>query len=155
MKLNLLMNKYLFVLMIILFTACKSISVQDNSYHLVKEQISLGSIGQDKNNILRNTYSNVAIPNYITPIKVQATVISFNKSSYKSFEQAQEFQTNTFHVKYVDSVELKPSFLNIEIVDQVGLIHLLNDKTNVDIKDYLIDQTESPLMPLVWATANL
>jgi len=140
------MNKCLFVLIIISLTACKSISVQDNSYHIAKEQIVLGSIGQDENYLLEQSYSHTAIPNYITPIKVQATAVAFNKSSYKSLVQAQEFQTQTFQVTYVDSLELKPNFLNVEIVDQVGLINLLNDKTNTDVKEYLINQIESHIV---------
>lgn len=132
--------------MILVFTACKTISVQDNQYQTTNEQIVLGSIGQDSNYLLEHKYSSSAIPNYITPIKVQATGVSFNKSSFKKFQQAQAFQTMAFQITYVDSLELKPSFLNLEIVDQVGLISLLNDKTNSDIKAYLINQTESHIV---------
>ncbi|PWK20028.1 hypothetical protein [Xanthomarina spongicola] len=135
--------------MVLAFTGCKTISVQDNQYQTAKEQIVLGSIGQDANYLLEQHYSSSAIPNYITPIKVQATAVPFNKSSYKSFQQAQPFQTTKVQIKYVDSLELKPSFINLEIVDQVGLITLLNDKTNADIKEYLVNQTESHIVTYI------
>src|SRR5690606_27666322 len=138
--------KCLFVLMILVFTACKTISVQDNQYQTTNEQIVLGSIGQDANYLLESSYYSTAIPNYTTPIKVQATGVSFNKSSFKKFQQAQAFQSKAFQITYVDSLELKPSFLNLEIVDQVGLITLLNDKTNQDIKEYLVNRTESHMV---------
>ena len=128
------------------FTACKTISVQDNQYLTVKEQIVLGSIGQDANYLLEHKYSSSAIPNYTTQIKVQATAVPFNKSTYKSFQQAQVFQTEKIQITYVDSLELKPSFINLEIVDQVGLITLLNDKKNGNIKEYLVNQTESHIV---------
>src|SRR5690606_37820236 len=104
--------KCLIVLMVLAFTACKTISVQDNQYQTTNEQIVLGSIGQDANYLLEHKYSSSAIPNYNIPIKVQATAVSFNKSSYKRSVQAQDYQTKKFQVTYVDSLELKPSFLN-------------------------------------------
>jgi len=143
------MHKCLFVLMALSFTACKTISVQDNQYQTAKEQIVLGSIGQDANYLLEQSYTNSAIPNYTIPIKVQATAVPFNKSSYKSFQKAHTFQTDKVQVKYVDSLELKPSFLNLEIVDQVGLINLLNGKENVDVKQYLINQNKSHIVTQV------
>src|SRR5690606_16134197 len=138
--------KCLFVLMILVFTACKTISVQDNQYQTTNEQIVLGSIGQDANYLLESSYYSTAIPNYTTPIKVQVTAVPFNRSSYKSYVRAQEFQNQTFQVVFVDSLEQKPSFLNMELVDQVGLITLLNDKTNQDIKEYLVNRTESHMV---------
>jgi len=85
----------------------------------------------------------LALPNYTSPIKVQATAVSFKKSSFKSFEKAQVFQAHKLQIKYVDSIELKPRFLNLEIVDHVGFITLLNDPENVAIKTYLINQNKS------------
>src|SRR5690606_7379909 len=108
MKTYFSMHKCLFVLIILVFTACKTISVQDNQYQTAKGQIVLGSIGQDANYLLEQHYSSSAIPNYTTPIKVQVTSVPFNKSSYKNFQKAHTFQTDKVQVKYVDSLELKP-----------------------------------------------
>jgi len=149
MKTYFSIHKYLFVLMILVFTGCKTISVQDNQYITTNEQIVLGSIGQDSNYLLEKSYTNSAIPNYTIPIKVRATSVPFNKPSYKSFQKAHTFQTDKVQVKYVDSLELKPSFLNLEIVDQVGLINLLNGKENVDVKQYLINQNKSHIVTQV------
>ncbi|MEO8934106.1 MAG: hypothetical protein ABI295_07340 [Xanthomarina sp.] len=138
--------KGLFTLIFLSFVACNSISVQDKPYKKTKKQIILGSIGQDANYLLEQHYSNSAIPNFTTPIKVQATAVSFRKSSIKSFQKAQAFQTHKVQIKYIDSIELKPRFLNLEIVDQVAFINMLNAKENMDIKQYLINQNKSHII---------
>jgi hypothetical protein len=53
-----------------------------NVHKLTTTDVTLGSVGLIKNNRFSSTYNNAAIPTYSTPIKVDATILPFEKSSY-------------------------------------------------------------------------
>ena len=136
-------NSFLLCCILVLLTGCKTISVQNKQYQSTKQSVDLGSIGTDENFVLEQTYNHSGIPNYISPIKVKITPISFNKSLYKIFSVANEMQPKEVKINYIDSLQNKPKFLNIEIADKVGLINILNDVSNKDVKNYLLNQNQS------------
>lgn len=146
MKANSFVNKCLLIVFITPFSACKSISVQNKQYQATTEQVILGSLGQDENFVLEQTYSHVGIPNIFEPLKLYVTQMSFEKGTFRVFEKANTLQSAKLTIQYVDSLETKPTFLNIQTVDEIGLIAMLNDKENKDVKDYMMNQDESHII---------
>ncbi|EGV42287.1 hypothetical protein BZARG_382 [Bizionia argentinensis JUB59] len=145
----------LFVLFLtILSTGCKSLTVQQKQYTTTIQKVVLGSVGQDENYILKKTYSSLAVPDYNKPIKVSATPILFNKTSLKRFKNAQKLQAKEVQVNYIDSLMLKPKFLNLQTVDDVALIALLNNNTNADIKNYLINKNNAHIVTSISIAFN-
>ncbi len=140
------MNKYLLVLIVLSFSACKSISIQNKQYQNTTEQVVIGSLGQDENFVLEKTYNHVGIPKIYNPLKLYVTQIPFNKGTLHAFENANALQAAKLNVIYIDSLEIKPKFLNIQTVDEIGLMAMLNDKENSDVKNYMMNQDQSHII---------
>jgi len=137
-----------FVCVFILFSicGCKTVSVQNKQYKTTTQKITLGSIGISENFALEQTYNHIGFPNYAEALKIQITPIPFNKVTHKAFEQAKGFQPANITVTYIDSIKVKPKFVNIETSDKVTLISLLNNNYNKNIKDYLQNQKNSHIV---------
>jgi len=129
-----------------LIVSCKSISIENKQHFQTNENITLGSIGSDENFILEKTYSAIGIPKYFKPIKVNVTAISFSNTSYSVFRKANLSQKDIIKVNYHDSLKIKPNFLSINISDRISLIHLLNQKENIEIKDFLLNDNHSHIV---------
>jgi hypothetical protein len=130
----------------LLFTSCKTISVQNKQYHTTTQKVSLGSIGMDENFPLEHTYNYLGIPNYNKPIKVSVTPIFFTTTTYNAYVKAKESQPNTITVNYADSLKVKPRFVNIQTEDKIELITILNETSNKDVKAYLLNQNQSHIV---------
>ena len=121
---------------IALCTSCKTMVFDGNVHKLTTTDVTLGSVGLIKNNRFSSTYNNAAIPTYSTPIKVDATILPFEKSSYLAYTQAASLQSKNITVLN-DSLYEKPKFVQIHIADKLALIKALNANENASIKTYL------------------
>ncbi|MFV0572064.1 MAG: hypothetical protein ACK5M1_06505 [Xanthomarina gelatinilytica] len=131
---------------VLLFCSCKSISVQNKQYQTTNEQVVLGSVGQDEHFVLEKTYNHIGIPNYSKPLKLYVTQIPFDKTTFRAFKNANVLQAAKLNINYIDSLETKPTFLNIQTVDEIGLMNMLNDKVNKDVKNYMMNQDQSHII---------
>lgn len=120
-----------------LVTSCKTLIFDHAPQTRTTQQVTLGSIGADKDFIFQNEFNSVAIPNYIDPIKINVALMSFNKQTYKTFTNAKALQSTKVTIQYVDSIESKPTYLHLQIADKVAVIKALNNPGNKGIKDYL------------------
>ncbi|WP_456442536.1 hypothetical protein [Psychroserpens sp.] len=146
-------SKYLKIAVVLLCTcivllafSCKSISVQSKQYLQTSQNITLGSIGIDENFILERTYSNVGIPKYFKPVKVNIIPNSFNNSAYTAFNKAKSFQNKTIKISFHDSLKVKPNFISIDISDRITLINLLNHKENLEVKNFLLNDNDAHIV---------
>lgn len=139
---------------LLILTSCKTLSVQNKQYQTTTKQVALGSIGAHETFDLERTYTYSAVPDYVMPVKVQVTPIVFNKTKFRAFATAREFQASKVHLNFVDSIPEKPKFLNIETSDKVGLIHLLNSSENGSIKTYLQNQNRSHVVTNISMALN-
>ena len=110
---------------------------------MTTKQIVLANIGIDQENLLEKRYENEGLPYLNAPIKLQAIPIPFNKSKFKAFKKAKEFQQAEVVINYIDSIEQKPIFVHFQINDQMTLINNFNNAVNSDIKDYLMNQPKA------------
>lgn len=131
---------------LLLFSSCKSISVQNKQYQTTTQQVVLGSVGQDEHFVLEKTYNHIGIPNYSKPLKLYVTQISFDKTTLRAFEKANVLQAAKLNINFVDSLETKPTFLNIQTVDEISLMQMLNGKENNDVKNYMMNQDQSHII---------
>ncbi|WP_323028564.1 hypothetical protein [Gelidibacter japonicus] len=143
-----------FLCCFMMISSCKTVSVQGKQYQTTTKQVTLGAVGIDETYDFERTYSYSGIPNYTVPVKVQVTPIAFNKTKFKAFSTAREFQTSKVNLNFVDSLPEKPKFLNIETFDIVGLINLLNSSENGPIKTYLQNQNQSHVVTNISIALN-
>ena len=144
------MNKCICIaLMIAGFTSCKTLSVQQERQTKTTQNLQLGAIGVHKNFILEQDYNFTAFPQFQHPIKVKVNGVPFNKTKMKVFENAKRTQNKDIHVKYVDSVKIKPRFLKLEIADRVAVLKSLNSKGNATIFQFLKTKKNAHLITAI------
>lgn len=150
------MKKHYILLSVIVIVAnsCKTISVQNKQYQTTTQKVTLGSVGIDETFDLERTYTYSGIPNYSEPIKVQLTPIAFDKTIFNAYNRAKELQPTSIKVVYVDSLSNKPRFLNIETSDKIGLVRILNEVENKEIKSYLKNQKDSHVVTNISIVVN-
>ncbi len=139
-------NIYLFSFIILLFCSCKTGSIYGEAQNATKHKVALGTIGTDKDFILQSGFNSAAVPTYKNPIKVSALVTPFTKQTYKTFLKAKVLQSANPNVGYVDSLKVKPKYIQLKIADKVNLIKALNEKSNQSIKDYLTNKTSANIV---------
>ncbi|MDD7886044.1 hypothetical protein [Flavivirga sp. 57AJ16] len=132
-----LKNFLLICLVVWLLQGCKTIDLRQRSQTNTTQQVSLGSVGLDKDFILQEEFNNAALPNYTAPLKISVKLMPFNKQAYKAFNKAEALQSATVRVNYIDSVKNKPRYIKLQIADKVAMIDALNDTNNRSVKNYL------------------
>ncbi|WP_298535912.1 hypothetical protein [uncultured Algibacter sp.] len=132
------MKHTLFTLCLIaLLMGCKTTSINKASHETTIQRIPICSIGLDKDVVLQTAHNNVAWPVYNAPIKLVVEVVPFSQQTYKSFLNASAVQFNDIRINYVDSLESKPEFVTLKLIDKIAVLKALNTKENKSVKDYL------------------
>ncbi len=121
----------------LLLNSCKTLSINEVSQTNTTQQVTLGSIGLEKDFILQSEFNNTSIPAYNEPIKVSLMVTPFNKQTFKAFTKAKALQSANVTVNYVDSIKRKPHYVKLQIADKVAVIDALNAEENSAVKTYL------------------
>ena len=133
------MVKYylLFVSFMLLLMGCKSATLHHVTQTTTTQQIMLGSVGLDKDFVLQTSFNSAAIPTYKEPVKLSVLSLPFNKQLHKRFLKAKASQSTQVNINYIDSLEVKPKYLQLKIADKVTVIEALNNDSNQGIKNYL------------------
>ncbi|WP_303316695.1 hypothetical protein Q4Q34_07780 [Flavivirga abyssicola] len=133
------MPKYLLIIafIVVITTGCKTASIFQESQTSTKQQVPLGGVGLEKDFMLQQGFNSTATPKYAEPVKISALIKPFTKQVYKSFLKAKVSQSADVAIDYVDSLEVKPKFIQLKIADKVTLIKSLNNNNNREVKDYL------------------
>lgn len=148
MKLFAIKKIYLFFV-VALFISCKSISVANETQIKTSQSIELGSIGEDKQFLLEEDYNSTAIPSFDKPVKVSASVLEFNKTSFKAFSLANNKESLPLTINYIDSLDTKPRFLKLELADRVSILNALNNKENNAVKDYIKNKKDAHIISAI------
>jgi len=131
---------------LLFFNSCKTVTIQNEQHKVTINNIALGSLGIEENFALEKTYNPIGIINYSIPIKVNATINSFEKPTYKAFLRAKEMQNTQMESIEIDSVKMDSRFVTLEISDKIQLIDILNNKANSIIKAYFKNQNNSHIV---------
>ncbi len=112
-----------------------------------KNPVALGVIGLHEEDVYSSEFQVLAIPEYKKLVRVNSTSVDFNKMTFNTYLKADK--DNSQGIKYVDSLESKPRFLTLEILDRVGTIEELQKDYNVQTLTYLKSQKEAAIVTLV------
>lgn len=140
---------FLFLIILLGFQSCKSISVARESHTKTVQSIELGIIGEDKVFVLEEDYNNTAIPVFAQPVKISISVQDFNTSSFKAFSEANSTKVQPLSIRYTDSLASKPKFLKLEIADRVAILEALNSKDNASVTNYLGNKKDAHIISAV------
>lgn len=131
------MQRIVFFFSLLFIFSCKTVSVQHETQKTTVNSKILGSVGEQKDFVLEQSYNSITLPKYIKPIKVEAIAVSFSKETFKAFIKSKAVQKTNISINYIDSVKIKPEFVKLELTDIVEVLNSLNNKSNNNIKNYL------------------
>jgi hypothetical protein len=142
------MTKYFLIALGVLltFTGCKTLPVNQTQYKTTTQHVALGSIGVDKALVTTGTFKSAALPNYKKPIKVQATVVPFTKGSYKAYMKAKTLQSKLTDSSVVAALLHTPKYVALQIADKIALLEALNAANNKEVKSYVGYNTASAVV---------
>lgn len=125
---------YLSMLLAFVLCACSSLKQGVSSDMSTP---SLGAIGKQDKSLLSTNFKQVGEPVLTDGIALSVRSIPFTKSSFKSYSNFMAKKGEKVHLKYVDSLPVKPKYLRFEIKDKIGLKTLLNQDLNDEVRSYL------------------
>ncbi len=116
-----------------LFISCKPVIVNHEVKTGTLSDLELGNIGLPGRSLLEYKFKTTAIPKIQNKIRVEAQTGSFNKAKYNSYLKASP--NNKLGVVYIDSLKIKPEFVELKIIDRVELISSINN--DIKVLNYL------------------
>ncbi|MHA7057058.1 hypothetical protein ACWGOQ_0007555 [Aquimarina sp. M1] len=142
-------KKYsLVVISVICFAGCRSISVNKSAMHTATTTpVAIGVIGIHENHMRTTNFQVTAIPIYKKGIRVGITATGFNKTTYNAYLEAST--NDNQKIVYIDSLETKPEFLKIELIDWVTIIAELQQEYNQQTIAYLKRQADAEIISSV------
>ncbi|WP_299181231.1 hypothetical protein [uncultured Aquimarina sp.] len=142
-------KKYFFIVCsFACFLGCRSISVNKSAMHTATTTpVALGVIGIHENHILNTDFQVTTIPTYKKGIRVGVTPTTFDKTTFKSYINSSP--TNKQQITYIDSIDTKPQFLKIELIDWVSIISELEQGYNQQTLEYLKRQQDAEIISSV------
>lgn len=133
---------------------CKTISIHQASQTNTTQQVTLGSIGSEKEFLLQKEFNGNAVPNYKSAIKLAIITKLFTKQTYKAFTKAKALQSADINIYYVDSIPNKPTYIQLQIVDKVAVINALNNQENKEVKAYVSHNTDASVLTSISMALN-
>lgn len=108
---------------------------------------AIGVIGIQQDKLRISDFQTTTLPVYKKEILTGVTLTDFNQSTYKAYLKVSK--NNTQKITYVDSVDLKPQFIKLEIVDQISVIEELNKEANSQVLKYIENQKSAQIVTAV------
>lgn len=109
----------------LLFFNCKPVLVNHEVKNATNAALELGNIGLPGRSLLEYKFRTTAIPNLTEKVRIKAQATDFNKSKFKTYLNASP--ENKPGLVYIDSLENKPQFLELKIIDKTGYISAINN----------------------------
>lgn len=110
---------------------------------------SLAAIGKKDKSLLDTNFKQVGEPVFTEKIALSISAIPFNKSKFKTYQNLKTKKGERVLVSYVDSLPIKPKYLQFEIKDKIGLKTLLNGNANDEVRSYLIKDDDCQIVSAI------
>lgn len=108
----------------------------------------LGAVGSFQDDIISSNFNEAGVPEFEGKIKLSVEKVFFNKQTLKQYNNKTLNKKNVLRI--VDSLDLKPSYLKLEISDKVGLVNTLNNAKNKELKNYIEVTRDKNILTSVW-----
>lgn len=131
-------KNYCILLLVVIITSCKTVYINKQQQKIAASPLELATIGKTTPNVQINNFEINAIPRLSNKLRLIATVLPFNKSGFKAYTKAAILQGKRDKtIAYIDSLTIKPTFVNFKIADKVTLLNELNKDGNSPVFNYL------------------
>lgn len=128
------MKKLIFILVFIfIFFSCKPVIVNHEVKNATATNLELGNIGLPGRSLLEYKFKTTAIPRFKNKVRIEIEQANFNKGKFNTYLKASP--ENKSGIVYIDSLKNKPQFLELKIIDRVGLLTAINE--DIEVLNYL------------------
>ena len=137
---------YVFICMLCMLSSCSSIkSIAEKEGNLP----FIGTLGKEKTSVLKTRFIPIGNATLVQPISLTVQSTQFTKKTYNTYLTAKELNGAEPTITYTDSLELKPTYIVLNINDKVGVIEALNKENNTAVKSYLEKDSDYRLVSSV------
>lgn len=96
----------------------------------------LGTVIKTKGDLLYSAAEQVGMPQWDV-LKVDIKEIPFNRFSYFKYAKYMEMAGRINSISYNDSLPYKPKYLQLQLLDKLGITRLLNNEEHEDLRSYI------------------
>lgn len=141
------MKNTFFILILIVFAACQTTNIKNNSYKVSDTAPELGSIGHSKlGSKANNEFEVSTLPKLENNIRIAIEVVPFNRKLYRIYKAKAKYNQDQSDVAYIDSLPKKPELVTIKLLDVVKFVNELNADYNKDVYRYINDTKKSEVV---------
>lgn len=126
---------FLFAVLGLLMVNCASYQNKQQTASLTTPE--LGSIIATKGSLWFDTKEQIGAPILADAIVLNVQQLPFNKKSYATYTGHMSKASKINGIPYVDSLPYKPKYVRLQIQDKIGLVAILNNSTNENVRSYL------------------
>jgi hypothetical protein len=137
----------LLLLVLITISSCKTAVVNGEKYKVSRSATYLGHVGHSKSILnSHHTFSTRSIPTLQDKVRLDIQILPFTKKIYTVYLDKLAAAQSAISVNYVDSLEVKPEFVNITILDLNSFAGEINSPHNNTILKYLVNTKEAVMV---------
>lgn len=133
-----------FLPLIALITSCSVLPKKD-AFEATSTKVSLAVLGTKERSFRKTDFETVGIPVLKKPVALNYSVHNFTEELFKKYTNMSSGQPAPV-VKYVDSLENKPKFVVLEIMDKVLLLSQLNKDVNRTSRTYIKNRPNTKII---------
>jgi hypothetical protein len=134
--------KYIFyTALTFIFLSCKTVKINDNNFLISNSKVDLLSLGEQKSFFdLKHHFNILGYPKLDEKIKLDLTILPYNKSLAKAYQNKMKHDQSIVPLLYNDSLPIKPELIKINVVDIVQTVTELNQDHNKAILNFVISK---------------
>lgn len=137
-----------FLLLLVCLNSCKLVSIGQERAKTLSSNPMLGTVGSYQDDIISSEFTPSGLPEFDDKIKLSVEKVFFNKQTLKQYNAKTLIEENELRI--VDSLDLNPSYLKLEISDKVGMVKAINSAKNKDLKNYIEVTRDKTILTSVW-----
>jgi hypothetical protein len=141
------MRNIFFLLLSMLFFACQSTKIKNDTYKVSDTAPELGSIGQSKlGSKANNEFAVRTLPKLENSIRIAIEVVPFDRKLYRIYKAKAKYNQDQSNVAYIDSLPKKPELATIRLLDVLQFANELNAEYNKDVFRFIKDTQNSEVV---------
>ncbi len=104
---------------------------QKQDYYTPLSYTELGVVGKKQKSVHKTDFTTIGIPTYENKIRLRIVEKVFTKTTFQKYKKASVHKNENSTIVFNDSIQPKPTYLNIEIEDKVGVVETLNKQISI------------------------
>jgi hypothetical protein len=144
------MKSVFFVVLVVVFTACQTIKIKEDTYKISTTSPELGSIGEYSAGFQgQSDFQTRTLPVLENKIRLSIEMVPYNKKLNKVYQSKTKYNQNQVKLAYIDSLPSKPEITILKILDITGLVTELNASYNTAAYKVINDLEKSEIVTSV------